>query len=838
MRANQTNLLRFMQGTKQFIVPIYQRKYNWTREHCKQLWDDILRVATNDKVNSHFIGSIVYVERGLYSVSSVPKLSLIDGQQRLTTLSLLLSALADAKEERPEDRSEFSARKLRNYYLLNNEEDGNLKYKLLLTQTDAETMMRVVEGKNLPMKPSKRILDTYKFFSEQIQSSKMPLDQIYQGINKLVAVDISLNRDEDNPQLIFESLNSTGLDLSQSDLIRNYILMGQTEKDQRLLYRDYWQPMEEMFSNNLMWFDRFMRDFLTMKERRITKRDNVYAEFKRYAQVAEESMPEIVRGMSQYAKCYSDIIFVRDESREINQLFNELQTLKVDVVYPFLMEVYYDYQRDQLNREDFTHILETIISYVFRRAICGIPTNSLNTTFAMLGMEIDKSSYLESVQAALHMKHGYRRFPRDDEFIQEFKVKDIYNFRNRNYLLDKLENYDRKEKANIEEFTIEHILPQNQNLSPEWKEELGSDWSRIQATYLHTIGNLTLTGYNSELSDRPFTDKCMMSGGFVESPILLNKSLGQAKRWNEAAIQRRAEELANKASKIWSFPTLNISYLADSDSLDLVKRVFQFEAEFQQAKAVFIQLMDAIDYETTKHILSVTYRKENYISVNLGHWLVLRFERSNNQMRAVFIMDYNICNPHELPVDVVKTDTFSEQWTGGRSIKLVWIKWDHSLTIPTQFLRGWTSAIHHAVKVFSRFKGSPYMVYHNEELAHVLFDIREYQQYLQGNIGTMFQQLRKRILNLDSSVREEFKKVYIAYKTTTNFVDIQPQRSQLSLTLNMKFEEIIDPQKKCVDISKVGHFANGDVRYNISSDEDLDYAMGLIKQSFEKHSEG
>ena len=384
--------------------------------------------------------------------------------------------------------------------------------------------------------------------------------------------------------------------------------------------------------------------------------------------------------------------FLREDDLEIRRILKDIDTLRADVTYPFLIEVYDDYVHHLLGREDFMAILRLVESYVFRRAICGVPTNSMNKTFATLSREIDKSHFLESVQIALWLKDSYRRFPRDEEFRAEFMVKDVYNFRSRNYLLRKLENYEQKEQVEIETYTIEHIMPQNPNLLLEWQQELGPDWKEVHSKYLHTIGNLTLTGYNSELSDQPFSKKREMNGGFGSSPIRLNQGLAHLAHWNQEEIEKRAKTLASLAVQIWQIPTL---------SPDLLARY-------------------------------------------------------------------------------AKTDVAN----GGK-----------------------------------------------------IYTLADHAQYLQGSILDLFERLRKRILNLDPVVREEVKKLYIAYKTTTNFVDIVPQKSRLRLSLNMRFDEINDPKGLCKDITDLGRWGNGDVEIGLSSPDQLEDVIELIKQSFEKHRE-
>ena len=230
--------------------------------------------------------------------------------------------------------------------------------------------------------------------------------------------------------------------------------------------------------------------------------------------------------------------------------------LKVDVAFPFLLELYDDHTQGRLPTEDFVRAVRLVEAYVFRRAVCAIPTNSLNKTFATFGRVLQKDRYIESIQAHLLTLSSYRRFPGDEEFKREISVRDLYNFPRRSYWLRRLENHGRKERVPVDEYTIEHILPQNKNLSATWREALGPEWQRVQETWLHTLGNLTLTGYNAEYSDRSFGAKRDMKGGFKESPLRINEGLGALDTWNEATIQVRARQFAERAVEVWAPPAL------------------------------------------------------------------------------------------------------------------------------------------------------------------------------------------------------------------------------------------------------------------------------------------
>lgn len=566
VKATEARLLDLLKDSHQFAIPIYQRTYSWIERDCRQLWQDILRTGNDDTVAAHFMGSIVYIQQGLYQAARRTPLLVIDGQQRLTTITLLIAALANALEKLDEDKREpvdgFSPRKLRNYYLLNPEEDGERHYKLILSQTDKATLTAIVGRKELPKEVSIRVSENFKLFEKWIDKLGGNLNGLCKGLDKLVVVDIALSRDQDNPQLIFESMNSTGRELTQTDLIRNFILMDLESQLQTRLYEDYWRPMEIGFGQEAYasHFDPFMRHYLTMKTREIPNIRGVYDAFKNYAHspsVRQAGFEALLADIRAFARYFCAIALGAESDHDLRLAFHDLHELKVDVSYPLLLELYHDYATGVLPREDFVSAIRMIESYVFRRAVCGIPTNSLNKTFTEFSKVLHKDRYLESIKANFLLLKSYRRFPSDDEFYTAIQTRDLYNSQNRrSYWLKRLENHNRKERVPVDEYTIEHILPQNKNLSKEWRDALGPNWEHIRETLLHTLGNLTLTGYNSEYSDRPFKEKRDMKGGFKESPLRLNQRLGTLDVWNEDAIRERAKRLATLALEVWPAPKL------------------------------------------------------------------------------------------------------------------------------------------------------------------------------------------------------------------------------------------------------------------------------------------
>lgn len=687
MKASEKPLLKFLQGTNQFRIPIYQRTYSWTGDECRQLWLDILRASEDPSPGGHFVGSIVYVEAGQYQVGPVPELLVIDGQQRLTTVTLLLTALAKLM---PATGAEMTGPKLANYYLFNPEEEGAQRYKLVLTRSDAATLKSIVDGEALPVQVSRRVQRNFEHFTEWLATAGVDPSKVFSGIQRLMVVDIALDRLYDNPQLIFESLNSTGLALTQADLIRNFVLMGLAPDHQDALYTNRWFPMEQAFGDQgySVHFDRFVRDYLTLRTGRIPNIDRIYVAFKDHARALAGSIDDLVADLQRFAGFYASFALETEPDKALRAAYRDVNTLRVDVAYPFLLHLADLRERGLIDAQGHVHAVRLVEGYVLRRLICGIPTNTLGQTFAGLPALVSASSAIESLEAAMLLKDSYRRFPDDEEFRREFVAKDVYNLRNRNYILRKLENHARKEHVIVEDYTIEHVMPQNPDLSATWQAELGAEWKNVQARYLHTIGNLTLTGYNSELSDRPFAEKQSMTGGFKDSPIRLNRDLAKRDHWRQEDIQDRAAKLARRAAEVWPAPKLSPEVLE------------QYKPK--QAKGAAYTLAD------------------------------------------------------------------------------------------------------HA--------------------------------HLTGENLALFEELRKRVLNMDSSVVEEVQKLYVAFKSPSNFLDVIPQKGKLKLSIDIDIDNLDDPQEWGHDVSDVGHWGNGNVEFTISGPADLDYAMGLVGQAYEAQS--
>ena len=683
MDARKGNIYEILNGNKQFLIPVYQRYYSWDLEQCRRLWNDIVDMQKKGKVG-HFVGSIVNIAEQAMP-TGVQKYMIIDGQQRMTTLTLLLLALRDYAIKNPEDQT-INARRIDNMLLKNEYEVGDERYKLLLTETDRDILMKLVDEKPIAEDTKSKLLDNYHFFVGKIADRELASAEIYESIGKLQIVNITLDRTVDDAQAIFESLNSTGKELSESDLIRNYVLMGLEPTEQTYVYEHLWRPMELLFvyetQGSIM--DRFFRDYLTMKLTRIPKQGRVYEEFKLYHLNCEfGTIRELCQDLLTYSKYYTDIVFKRSSNPMLKSLYEDIIDLRMEVSYPFLLKVHNDFAEHVISQDELMQIIRLCISYVFRRSICDVPPNSLNKTFATLRNEIRTDDYLNSIKAFFVLQDGYKEFPDDERFTTAFMTRDIYNMRSRNFILRQLENFGNKAPICIENYTIEHIMPQNRNLSPEWQEMLGSNWKDVQKTYLHTIGNLTLTAYNSEMSDHSFLTKIDMEGGFKESALRLNSFVVKQSQWTEETIKERACILADKAKQIWPFPVITDAELAP-------------------------------------------YRVE------------------------------------EKPAERYSLAT-----------------------------------------------------YDTNAFTKMLFEI-----------------LDRRIQNLSPNVKREFKKLYVAYKLDTNFVDIVFQKQRLRISVNMKFSEVIDSKGICRDITGLGRWGNGDVELFMEHTSDVDQVMEIIEQSF------
>lgn len=578
MKADAIKLLDFIGKSqeKQFVIPIYQRVYSWEKEQCKQLWDDIIKTGGNDQIEGHFIGSIVFVHDGIYT-TNYNELLIIDGQQRLTTITLLFIALRNRSSEEVEILEKFSRKKVESY-LINSDKDGDKKFRLILSESDKDTLLSLIDkDRRKPSEPSLKIVENFKLFEKWISENTGKLETIFKGLEKLMIVWIALKKEKDDPQLIFESMNSKGIELTQTDLIRNYIIMETEVEKQEDFYNQYWRAMEENFkqsekqskkqSKKEDLFNKFVRHYLTIKTREIPNINKVHEAFKRYQQERGIETEVLLQDLQKYCGYFCQIAFKKEADKDLNKALSFLVDLEMDVVYPLLLELYSDYKDGVLSKQDFIPIIYLTESYICRRAVCGIPSNGLNKFFPSFTKKIDKKQYLKSVEEYFGSLTGNQKFPNDFEFKDSFITKELYHPKKTEKVfnfLKRLENFDTKEPVNTQECTIEHIMPQTLNL--EWERDLGENFQAIHDKYLHTIGNLTLTGYNEKYSNNSFQEKRDMENGFKQSPLRLNQSLKDLEVFGEKEIEKRASDLADWALKIWTYPNLEAETLEEYKS--------------------------------------------------------------------------------------------------------------------------------------------------------------------------------------------------------------------------------------------------------------------------------
>mgnify|MGYP000845585722 CR=1 FL=1 len=686
MQVGKSNIYELFNGTKQYVIPSYQRPYSWREKECERLWKDIVKMERKKRPN-HFVGSIVNIAETAMP-TGVQTFMVIDGQQRMTTLSLLLMALRDFLTANPDDKS-VNIRQLNAEGLVNEYHDDEERYKIVPIQSDRATYKAIVDGKDKEDLPqASRLLVNYRFFMERIAAGELTPLEINNAMKKLLIVNITLDRDHDDPQLIFESLNSTGVDLTQSDLIRNFVLMGLPVRLQAKIYKDYWSPMEVLFRYDAREdMDHFFRDYLTLVQSDIPKESQIYETFKSMVTDGQLQTEELCKELFRYAKLYTRMIYAKSGNADLDCIFKEISNLRMEVAYPFLLRVYADFEDNVIQQSAFEEILRMAESYVFRRRVCEIPANSHNKTFSRLYASVKQDDYLNSVKAFFLLCEDYKEFPDDATFKKAFVERNIYKLSSRgcHYVLSRLQNYGTKSPVDISNLTIEHIMPENKKLSLEWKQMLGPNWEDVHTRLLHTIGNLTLTAYNSEMSDRPFSEKMEMEGGFKQSALKLNSFVVQCSQWTEKEINARAEEIATlAAAKVWPRPTLTEEQIA----------------------------------------------------------------------------------PYRPPK-----------------------------------------------KEDGQYKLESY----------------EWNQYTR----MLFDKLNSSILNLSTDIKRECKKLYIAYKYDTNFVDITVQKERLRLAINAKFDQINDPKGICRNITGKGRWGNGDVEVFFSSLAELDDVMAIIAQALD-----
>ena len=555
MKASEKKIKDLFSEAKTFFaIPVYQRDYNWQEKHCKQLFEDILSVGKDIDITSHFIGSIVYIHEGVYGIGE-KEFYVIDGQQRMITITLLHIALYHRLKESKEEYAD----EIYELYLVNKFSKRDIKLKLLPPEENLNILNKILEEnwEELEDYQDRNIVKNYKFFKEIISNySNEEIEYLLAGLDKIIYVDIALEKDKDDPQKIFESLNSTGLDLSQGDLIRNYILMDLEREKQNLVYKNLWLPIENNCKISLgneikNYVSDFIRDYLTLKNGKIPSKPKVFEEFKEFYNKNNDEQLEDIKNFSEE---YSHIIKPNTEKdKDIRKELENLKVLDQTVINTFLIGVLRDYRENKIVKNEILEILKLLQSYIWRRFITEKPSNALNKIFQGMYLKISKDQkYYKSLEESLLNQD----FPTDDELKEALKTKNVYKDKEKlRYIFKELENYNHNELIDFEneKITIEHIFPQKPNKS--WKEKYSDYELEEMKIFKDTISNLTLTGSNPNLGNKSFLEKRNDDiHGYKNSKLYLNKYLSKLNEWNLSAMEGRFEELFKNIVKIWKRP--------------------------------------------------------------------------------------------------------------------------------------------------------------------------------------------------------------------------------------------------------------------------------------------
>ena len=584
MHGEAKLLLKFLDGSdNRYIIPVYQRNYDWRPKQCEQLFNDLVQIIKKDR-KTHFFGSIVTSSANKGGKSDY---LVIDGQQRITTISILFTAMVNLMKSGIVVASDVKlAEKIEKKFLVDEYQTEERKLRLKPIKDDCVSFDKLITNDPSEFVESSNITQNYHYFENRIKKNEISIDDLYEAIFRLEIIDIFLDK-EDNPQLIFESLNSTGLDLTEADKIRNFILMGLDAKTQEDYYETYWNKIEKFTAYNVSGF---IRNYLTLIQKKIPNINNVYFTFKEYVLEkmnieSSEDCEAILKDMLYYSQIYNRIITAENNPKDvISSILFRLNNIEMSVSYPFLLAMFGHEQRAEITSVDVEISLKVLESYIARRIMCpNYTSNALNKVFCSLDSEVMKlksenpeKSYSSILIYYLLSRNGAAGFPTDKEFIDALSNRDVYHMfkKNREYLFDRFENGNTVERVNVIEMmengdlTIEHIMPQT--LTEEWKKELGEDYQNIYDQNLHTLKNLTLTGYNSKYSNSQFSEKKNCEKGFKDSGLNLNKPLLEYEHWTIDEMQNRLDKLLGQADNLWPYPKSSfVPTKKENDSVSL-----------------------------------------------------------------------------------------------------------------------------------------------------------------------------------------------------------------------------------------------------------------------------
>lgn len=617
-----------------YLIPVYQRRYSWKEENCRQLLADLKKIMNSGPPNTHFFGTLVVQsnEAGLVKEEVV-----IDGQQRITTVSLILLAIANLFDNKKISSSTpFLSWQIKSNYLCTS--PSNDEYKLCPVEEDRIAFGKLF-GDEKDYDQLSQLTINYQFFYKTILDGSISPDDIYYALKQLKTIIITLTQDE-QPQLIFESLNSTGLALTEGDKIRNYILMNLPIEKQTKYYKEYWAKIEKCVDDVSL----FIRNYLRLKLKKSPSDDKLYRVFRDYFESRLKSntclLEDFLKELLSYARNYQKLLigscgFISNSAKAIDNSLTRFKHLKVNVVRPFLMEVLLLHDRHEISDGDLLKILSITESFLFRRYICNLPSNSLKNIFASLNDDIIRydgttNNYVDKMSCVLMSKEAKSRFPNDEEFKEALAKKQIYLDKNRPYkyyLFERYENFGTKETKDVvghlltKDYSIEHIMPQT--LSPAWKNELGENAATIHHLWVHRLANLTITAYNSKLSNKTFHEKRDdPEGGYKNSGIRMNVRIASKDSWGLSQLEERNEEMIALALKIWYYPETEYqkttkklfdSYTLDESQIDLTGREI-IKYSYEGIEHVVSRWIDMFE-----QIIKMCHQMDRSILIGIAH---------------------------------------------------------------------------------------------------------------------------------------------------------------------------------------------------------------------------
>lgn len=634
MKGDGIFLFSYLEGpNNRYVIPVYQRRYDWKIENCKQLYDDLIRLTKSK--GTHFFGSIVSDVKG---GGAITEFHIIDGQQRLTTVTLLLLALAKLVEEGEVKSNEIDLRdQIMERFVISKWANKDNRIKLIPVKRDRQALYNLIFEDKEDYIENSNLTINFKYFYDRLKKDSAIIDEIYFAIQRLQVISITLDRDDD-AQLIFESLNSTGLALSEGDKIRNFILMNLPLDIQNEYFEKYWIKIEDLTNKKI---DNFVRNYLSIKTSSTPTMAKVYFEFKDYVNRHNDTLEKLLEDMLRYSKFYKKLFDGKSDfnNKDLDASMFNFMKMEITVTEPFFMEVLSLNDEGKLSLDDLIGVYETIETYLFRRNICGVATNALNKIFLNLNKDIIRydgstDNYVDKLKYNLINKKDSARFPKDEEFYENFYNKEVYLMRGRfkNYLFNKIENFKTVETKDIYNhlddgtYSIEHIMPQK--LNDDWFEDLGDNAEEIHEKWLHKLGNLTITGYNSDMGNSSFEKKRDGRHGFKKSGIRMNQDLALLDSWGEDEIEKRHRDLLDLAVyEIWEYPTTNfelkredVEYisLADDDYDLKGKKILKInfrgeELSFKNWAEAFTFIIKKLHEEDKSKLINLVIEKPNNI---------------------------------------------------------------------------------------------------------------------------------------------------------------------------------------------------------------------------------